>query len=210
MVTDLAFLGRRDLLAGIEDVHCKANWIAVRRRYVEDHYGTAGIDEVLRRLSDPAARRAFLEPPLPMAWTRVGPALAIDRAICEGPMGGSIARMRHFGAEIAKYDVPGFYRAFFRLATPAFVFSKLNMVWSMYFRKGSVRCEVGDGQAEVHLEGIVLPHYLSAYGITGWLDATLELLGARSPSVRYVHDPHAGAPHSVWLVRWLTRSAGGT
>ncbi|GAB4202527.1 MAG: hypothetical protein OHK0013_15920 [Sandaracinaceae bacterium] len=198
------FYGLRDKLDELAEVPCKANWLGARRRYVEEQYGRRGLDDVAARLPDEALRRSFLEPPLPMSWARVGTVVAIDHAIFEGPMGGSLGRMRHFGGEIAKYDVPSLYRAFIRLGTPSFVLSKIGLVWSMYFRKGALTTELRDGSADIHLRGLVLPAYLCQHGISGWLDATLELVEARAPVVRHGRCVHAGDDHCVWTASWRT------
>jgi hypothetical protein len=196
------FYGRRELLTDLDRVPCKANWLAARRRYVESHFGDSGVRDVASRLEAEATRRSFLEPPLPMSWSDVATVVAIDRAIFEGPMNLSYARMREFGGEIATYDVNGVYRAFFRLATPRFVFSRIGTVWSQYFRRGSLACETRERDADIHLHDVVMPRYLCQHGIPGWFDTMLGLVGARAPSVRHPSCIHAGADHCVWNARW--------
>ncbi len=196
------FLGRSDVLGRLEDLPCKANWLAARHRYVESQYGKAGVDDVVRRLDD-VHRRAFLEPPPTMSWSNVGIVVTIDRAIFTGPMDGSLRRMRHFGAEIAKYDVPGVYRVFFRLGTPGFMVGKLPLVYRQYFRRGAMQATVERGQAEIKLVDVTFPAYLCEHGISGWFDAMLELVGARAPRVEHAKCVHRGDPHCAWQATWL-------
>ncbi len=196
------FLGRAERLTPLDQIPCKANWQAARYRYVLEKHGRAGVEDVSARLADPALRRAFVDPPPTMAWTNVGTVVAIDRAILDGPMSGDVARMRHFGAEIAKYDVPGLYRAFFRLGTPAFVMGKIPLVFNQYFRRGTIRVTPGPARAELTLEDIVLPYYLCEHGIAGWLDAMLELVRARQPLVRQARCVHRGDPACAWEASW--------
>lgn len=196
------FMGRPDLCTRLDEIACKANWQAARHRYVLEQYGDRGVRQVTERLESESLRRAFLDPPPTMAWSTVATVVAIDRAIFEGPMERSFARMRHFGGEIAKYDVPGIYRAFFRLGTPGFVLGKLPVVWRQYFRAGSLRTVIGRGEADVALEGVVLPAYLCEHGIAGWFDAMLELVGARAPNVRHGRCVHRGDAECAWLATW--------
>ncbi len=195
------FDGRRDRLGPLDDFPCKAHWQAARHRYVLDEYGERGVSDVLSRLT-PALREAFLRPAVTMAWSTVATVVGIDRAIYEGPMGSSLNRMRHFGSEIAKYDVPGIYRAFFRLGTPGFILGKIPLVYRQYFKKGAVKCHVEQARAEIHLEGVAFPHYLCAYGITGWFDAMLELVGTRGSSLEHTACVHRDDPGCTWTATW--------
>ncbi len=195
------FLGNVALLTKLDEIPCKANWQAARHRYVLETYGEAGIDDVAGRL-EPEVRRAFLSPPLTMAWSNVATVVRIDRAIFEGPMNRELRRMHRFGAEIAKYDVPSIYRAFFRLGTPSFILGKIPLVWSQYFRRGTIKTIIGKGEAELTLEDLCMPLYLCAQGIPGWFDATLELVGARGRTVEQSKCMHAGDPQCTWRATW--------
>ncbi len=195
------FLGRADRLGRLDDIPCKANWLAARHRYVESHYGHVGVDEVAARLDD-EHRRAFINPPPTMAWSNVATVVNIDRAIFEGPMDRDLRRMRRFGAEIAKYDVPGIYRAFFRIGTPGFVMGKIPLVYGQYFRRGAMRTTTGKGEAEIQLVEVTFPAYLCAHGISGWFDAMMELVGARAPNVEHDKCVHNGDPRCGWRATW--------
>ncbi|MEB2312415.1 MAG: hypothetical protein OZ921_08520 [Sorangiineae bacterium] len=197
------FLGRAERLGAMREVPCKGNWLAARRRYVEAAYGPAGIADVSARL-DAELLEAFLRPPLAMAWTDLATVVGVDRAIFEGPMARDLSRMRHFGAEIAKGDIPTLYRAFFRLGTPSFVMKKLPVVYRQYFRRGGLVVETSAGSVEITLADLTMPVYLCAYGITGWFDAMLELVGARAAQVEHRACVHRGDAACVWRGAWRT------
>src|SRR5215475_13402791 len=87
----------------------KGNLMAKRAWYVRKFLGNAAFDEIVAKLTG-EAREFMLTPPLTMSWCSFGTMMDIDRAILEGPMNNDGAKMKHFGSEIAKHDLPTLYK----------------------------------------------------------------------------------------------------
>lgn len=98
----------------------KGNLMAKRAWYVRRFYGDEVFDELVGKLTG-EAREFMVNPPLTMSWCSFGAMMDIDRAILEGPMHGDNAKMKHFGGEIAKHDLPTLYKVLFKVGSPAFV-----------------------------------------------------------------------------------------
>ncbi|MBX3249550.1 MAG: hypothetical protein KF901_20400 [Myxococcales bacterium] len=196
-----AFLGNPHLVRDLERVPCKGNWVAARSRYVDEQFGASGRQDVESRLEG-AALDAFVHPPLPMVMSNVGVIAAIDRAILDGPMRGRFERMKHFGATIARYDVPVVYRVFFRFGSPGFILGRAGLIYGQYVKRGKMKADVGTTEGEITLTEVPLPYYLCEHGICGWLEAATELAGAKMPVARQTRCVHRGDSECRWHVAW--------
>ncbi len=202
-MTDIdTVLGRADLQIW-QGYQVKGTLLAARPRYVLEQWGEAALQDLTAQLS-PATRIVFESPALPFTWHSFHTLAEIDAAIIRGPMGGKPARMKHFGATIARYDLPTLYKMLFKLGTPSFLIKRVGVVYGMYFRGGGIAAPRVDAQsAHLMLAHGVMPLYMCRYGISGWLTAALELSGARGVRVDEVECRHAGAPACTWTASWL-------
>lgn len=195
-------LGDPALWRATSPVRVKGSLMAARPRYLREHWGQTGVDDVAARVGDDA-RPLLSGEILPFRWYPMALMADIDRAIVEGPMEGDVALMKAFGSEIARYDLPTLYKMLFRFGTPGFVVKRLNIAYATYIDGGRVQIEVpAGGQARVTLHRAALPSYLCTYGISGWITAALELSGAQRVHVDESACVHQGAPHCSWEARW--------
>lgn len=198
---DDPFLGDVSKVRDLDRIPCKGNWVAARHRYVLEEYGQLGVDDVASRLEG-RPRETFLAPPLTMALGDVGTVVEIDRAIVDGPMNGRIPRMKEFGGKIARYDVPVVYRVFFRIGTPGFILGRIGLVYGQYIKRGRMSASIGKSEGEVTLREVPLPYYLCEHGISGWIEAALELAGAQTFFARQLRCVHRGDAECMWHVVW--------
>jgi hypothetical protein len=180
----------------------KGNMLGRRAPYVRDRWGQPALDALIRAVP-PSARKYLTTPPLSFAWYPFGVLMDIDRALIEGPMGGNLDGAYEFGSAIAKHDLPLLYKVLFRVGSPAFIVKRLNIVARQYIRDSVVAVHLeGAGRARVTLGGRRLPYYFCAYGVSGWLDAALEMSGAKNPAVEHPTCLHRGDEACTWRLTW--------
>jgi hypothetical protein len=182
--------------------HIKGNLVRARSRYVREVWGETALSALAEGLPPPA-RRYLIEPPLASSWVEAGPMYLVDRAIVEGPMKGDVSRMRAFGQDIARYDLPTVYRVFLKMVSaPAFLMRRANLIYSLYYKNGTMRSLAKEGRAEVELSGAAVPLYMCSQGISGWLEASIETCGATPRPVEHARCRHRGDPTCKWVVTW--------
>jgi len=194
-------LGRDDKREWVS-YQVKGNLLAARPRYVREKWGEAAVMDVASRL-DPAVRPLFEREVLPFSWHSFGALGAIDKAIVDGPMGGNMALMKHFGATIARYDLSTLYKMLFKLGSPDFIVRRVGVVYRTYVKGGGMAAaDVHRGEAFVRLSEGSLPRYFCGFGVPGWFTAALELSGGKRVDVDEVECIHTGAARCVWRARW--------
>jgi hypothetical protein len=196
-----AVLGRHDARTW-EDYQVKGNLLAARPRYVREQWGEEAVRDVSSRL-DTSVRQLFDRAILPFSWYSFSDLAAIDKAIVQGPMGGRVADMKHFGATIARYDLSSLYKMLFKLGSPEFVMKRVGVVYRTYIKGGGIAAaDVRRGEAIVRLTDGSLPNYFCTHGVPGWFTAALELSGGKSVEVNETECMHAGARACVWRAKW--------
>ena len=182
-------------------IETKGNLIGSRRRYLELEFDSKVFQAVADELG-PAARGYLLDPPLDFAWAPYEPLIELDYFITRVAMSGTVSRMKHFGAEVAKYDLPLKYRVLFKVGSPAFVFKRLNMAYSAYLRPGRLEIETEPRSGTVVLHGAAFPLYMCSFGMAGWMRAALELSGGKNVAVKHSHCVHRGDPRCTYHASW--------
>jgi hypothetical protein len=201
-VTQHSIFGDPALWRPTSPLRVKGSLMAARPRYLREHWGQTAVDQVVASVGDDA-RPLLTNEVLPFRWYPMALMAEIDRAIIEGPMQGDVSRMKAFGSEIARYDLPTLYKMLFRFGTPSFVVKRLNIAYATYIDGGRVQIEVpAREQARVTLHDAVLPNYLCTHGISGWITAALELSGANHVQVEESQCLHEGAPRCCWDSHW--------
>lgn len=194
--------GSLDLVPAMRRQQVKGNLVRARARYVRETWGQAAFDALAESL-DPEPRAELVTPPLASAWVPVWPMYEIDRAIALGPMAGDVTRMRAFGRDIARYDLPTIYKVILRMLTsPEILLRRIGTVFGMYFKEGLVTCEAEDPNAHVVLSNTVLPLYICTHGMVGFLEAALEPYGVTATSAVHSLCRHRGDATCEWDVSW--------
>jgi hypothetical protein len=194
-------LGRTDRSAW-RGFHVKGNLLAARARYVGETWGAPAVAAVAGQLA-PDVRAAFDAPVLPFAWYPFTTMAEIDRAIVDGPMAGQVARMKHFGSTIARYDLPTLYKVLFKIGSPGFILGRLAVVYSTYLRGGALSAlSVEKGRARLALTEGDLPYYFCDQGVPGWITAAVELSGGKNVDAAQVSCVHRGDARCEWRCLW--------
>jgi hypothetical protein len=196
-----AFWGESARMSDLESTTCKGNWVAARHHYVSERWGQPGMRAVAERL-EPRFREAFLSPPLPFVWKPLAYVAHIDHGIFSGPMERDLGQMRAFGEFISRHDLNALYRMFFKVGTPSFILKRANVIFCQYIRGGTLEPTVGSTSATIAMHDIVLPYYLCEHGIPGWLQAAMQVAGARDATVQQSRCAHRGDSHCVLEVEW--------
>ncbi len=180
----------------------KGNLMAKRAWYVRRYYGDDGFDAVVSKLEG-EAREFMLTPPLTMSWCSFGTMMDIGRAILEGPMKGDSLKMKHFGGEIAKHDLPTLYKILFKVGSPAFVMRRMNIAATQYIQDSSLTAETpSDQRAVLTLGKRLWPMYFCTYGAPGWYAAAVELSGGKQVNVEHTECRHKNGSVCRWEVTW--------
>ena len=118
------------------------------KRFTVDAFGDEGWQRVLAEL--PAGDRDTLGGAVSMGWYEMG---VYDHlhATMERVLGGDKrgALMRRLGRYCAEHDLTTVHRAFFRLASPAFLMEKYGDFWRRYQDSGAWSVS-RDGETRVH------------------------------------------------------------
>lgn len=178
----------------------KGTLISSRAMAMRRSYGERIVANLSRKLS-PQAARYLNDPPLHSSWNDLAPLIEIDCALLKGLLGGRIERMRTLGAEIARNDLTTVYKTV--SSSPSLLVKRIGLIYRMYFKYGDMSVtNVSDASGVVTLAGGGLPFYLCSQGVSGWLEAALELSGSRRFSVEHTGCRHHGAPRCTWLISW--------
>lgn len=199
---DDPILGAAQFDGEFDRVKVKGNLVASRARYMREQHGEKGLQHLARSLSGEALRY-LTHPPLPSSWWPLRPLIELDRQIVLGPMEGRVERMREFGREIAGYDLTTLYKVLFKAGSPSFIVKRMGIAYSTYIQGGELTSLAEETRADVELTGVVLPRYLCAEGISGWLMMAAEKSGARAIKVNHTSCRHEGHAACRWKMDWV-------
>ncbi|MGK4005015.1 hypothetical protein WMF31_20480 [Sorangium sp. So ce1036] len=178
----------------------KGTLISSRAQAMRQSYGARVVADLSRKLS-PQAARHLTDPPLHSSWNDLAPLIEIDCALLNGLFGGRLERMRNFGAEVARNDLTTVYKTV--SGSPSLLVKRISLVYKMYFKYGDMSVTtVSDVSGTVTLSGGGLPFYMCSQGISGWLEAGLQLSGSRRIAVEHTACRHHGAPRCTWSLGW--------
>ncbi len=178
----------------------KGNLISSYARYIGQNYGERAVTDLARTLS-PRAARYLSDPPLPLTWNEMGPLIEIDGALVNGLFGGKIDKLRKFAADIARHDLTTLYKTL--SGSPSLLFKRIGLAYRMYFKYGDMSVTVAsEASGTVTLSGGGLPLYMCSQGLSGWIEAGLEISGSRRIVVEHTACRHRGAPCCTWTACW--------
>lgn len=173
-----------------------------RRTFLIKHHGEKAYEDLLASL--PEDLRAMLEePPLAFSWLSMAKLNELDRHIIDEVWGGRISPMRTLHSEMANMDMNMAYKVLFKLGTPSFILSKVDIAYRNYFRPGGVDIlELQDGKGIGRLRGPAQALYMCSEGIPGWVRASVELSGGKNVAVLHTCCCHRGDPDCLWQISW--------
>jgi serine/threonine protein kinase len=173
-----------------------------RRRWLLTRVGQSGLEEIAGTL-EPSAGKLLTEPPPATQWALYSDLVSVDRAIFDRVMGGNLDEMRDFGHEIAVVDLKGLYASVFSMLGRRIVSGGFPLIWNRVWSiTGGISTEPAESGELVHLRGLVLPRYMCAFGLTGFMDGALTAVGLRLSEVAHTKCAHDGDEHCTWAVRY--------
>ena len=127
----------------------------------------------------------------------------IDQAISAVIWDGSPEPMREVTRLIAPANIGRLYKALIRMSSTHFMMSRLQVAWKNLFEQGDLHYEqlTGDS-ALMQLKGAVLPLYMCAHGVCGWLEAALQMRGLTDFHVEHSTCIHQGDSRCSWTAHW--------
>ena len=185
----------------VETMDARGRWIGARHQYLMEQHGVDALRHVANLL--PATSRTMLlNPPSTFSWNPIRHVLEIDMQIFRHVMDGSLARMKAFGGDIARYDLPVAFKPLLRLANPKLLLARLDPAVQSYIRpSGAEVVELIDGRATLRFRDLFLPYYLCV-GTAGWVTTALEMTGCKNVSVMHPRCMHRGDMHCEHVATW--------
>ena len=163
--------------------------------------GEAGWTSLLATLSEPA-RATFSKPIGLYEWIPAAHSKELSLAFM-ATVDANYTRRR--GAESARELLTVLNRWLLRLMSPAFLLQNLPRMFAFYYRGGQVVVDqLEPGSARVSLWADAFYPAWYELGLTGWLEASLALTGAKEVAVAYA-PPQGEGLHAFrhgYEIRW--------
>ena len=183
-------------------MEARGRLVAARNRYIKAQYGEDTLNRVAEVLR-PEARKALLDPPLAFSWVPYELMIEIDMAVYDVALNESLSAIREFGAEMAHFDFPRVFGALLQLGTPEFLVKRFDLMVRSYMRPArGVLVEVSKGRAVGVIAGATFPQYICAINIPGFIQAGLEIGGAKDVVVTHPGCLHNGGSDCRYAVTW--------
>lgn len=107
------------------------------------------------------------------------------------------------GRASSDYGLNTVYRIFMKLGSPEYILKKAPLVWKSYYSQGTFKiCQSTPVSAVVQIVEVTLPHSAICGRITGWMERTLELSGARNISIVHTSCGLKGQGIEEWHSHW--------
>ncbi|MCP4899554.1 MAG: hypothetical protein GY906_21520 [bacterium] len=174
-----------------------------RIAYVERHHGGKALEQVFDQMKDQGCAASLKKRALPSGWysfeNYVDLLETIDRVCGKGD--GSL--FRGMASQVAQDDLSTIYRAFIRVASPAFVLKKASHIWRQYYDSGDLQV-LKDQPGEVLLEVCDMPNPQTAHceSISGWVEQCVRMTGAANAKVSHDSCRVRGDDRCIFNVRW--------
>lgn len=184
------------------DVARGTNFV-LAREYVVAQHGDAVWERVLARLAP--GHRAVWESASVVIRTYDFAAFKAAAAALAAETGEGEATLARMYAYIADRSLNGLYKAFFRLANPAFVIGNFPRLWGRFFTTGTVDVPAA-GRERAELRFVLPEIFLSWLGpaCLGYSTKAVEMAGGRDVTVRELRRGRRqdGAWEVHFEVRW--------
>ncbi len=181
-----------------------------RLKFVQERYGPAGLERVLRALDPDAQRllRGRIEDAGEYPPELLG---ALTNAIRSQLAGGSDDILREMTRFRARFDVlPGGALAqHFRAGDPGYIVQRMDLCLRHNWGEGVVVRNFELGATHVRQEvdmGRKQPRERCTYNHVGWMEGVIEAAGG-VPTIRKTRCMHAGDPVCEYDIRWEMAAA---
>jgi len=124
---------------------------------------------------------------------------ATDRLLGKGDL--DIARK--MGRYSAEFGIKTVYKFLMKVGTPGFVLKRAPIIWSRYYSKGKLQIVLlKPGHAILRLTDMGTLSEVTCVRVTGWMEMTMKMSGAKNPSVEHISCPSRGDSFEEWEGRW--------
>ena len=173
-------------------------------KWIEEEYGAAALQAVLRECSVGVRERCSFA--IPLSWHPVEELVEL-LTVAERKLGQEDGKLAEaIGAAGAHSNMKGVLVRFARyLVGSEYLTRRIAGMWRQFNDDGEMRV-ISDTDANVVLEmvGIKQPHWLFCCTLTGWCREVSLAMGARQPIVRHVQCRTRGDERCVYDIRRLT------
>ena len=177
----------------------KGNVFRNLRKFSERRFGEAAWSDFLARC-DPEPRE-IIRSALPIGWyptTAIFHAFKVFATLDADP---SSALLQEFGRYSAEADLTLLYRAFLRLADPAYVIEKAAEYWSRFHERGRWTTKRTEEGATGELAEFPSTVEFCAVN-TAYIERMFELAGAKRVKCEHTRCRARGHATCVWTTRW--------
>ena len=94
-------------------------------------------------------------------------------------------------------------KVFMKLGSPEYIIKKSPLVWRSYYNEGTMIVENASAvSVTLAVTGARFPHPAICGRITGWMERTLEISGAKRPGVEHTECTLRGDAREAWQGHW--------
>jgi uncharacterized protein (TIGR02265 family) len=187
--------------------HIKGAVLKARLAFVEQHWGTPALDQVLGSLSkeDQEALRVVLT----VKWYPFDIGERLDAAIVRELGGGRTEVFERLGAASADANLATLHKGFLTPGRPHVFLGKAPQIYGFYYETGRRTYEqTGESSGVMttyDAETFSAPDCLS---VIGWYKRALELCGVQNVSIREDECRARGGQVCRYQVSWQNAAAG--
>ena len=116
---------------------------------------------------------------------------------------GDLDIARKMGAYSAEFGIKSVYKIFMKVGTPTFVLKRAPLIWNRYYSRGEAEMRTLQAkQAVLRLTDMGPLSAVTCIRVTGWMETTLRLTGAKNAKVEHVSCPNRGDAYEEWEAHW--------
>ncbi len=171
-------------------------------KFVKVTFGEDPLSKVLESVS-PECRTIASETILVNSWYDMSLIeefiSAADRLLGTGDL--TIARK--MGQYSAEFGIKTVYKIFMKVGSPEFVIKKAPVIWKRYYSRGDLNLvEFEKGHVILRLTDMGQISKVTCVRVTGWMETTLRMSGAKDSVVEHISCKIRGDSHEEWEGRW--------
>jgi hypothetical protein len=183
-------------------VNVKAQGLLNAATWIEEHYGQAGLRDVIRACS-PHIRDRYTSA-IAIEWHPMSE-LVEFLEIAERLLGTGDGKLaEEIGAAGAKVNMRGsFARMLFYVAKPDFLMKRIAQLWSQFNDAGSMELiSIDDYSSVIEVRAVPNPEWLFCCTLTGWAREVVSAMGGHDSKSRHTECRARGGQRCIWKQTW--------
>lgn len=181
----------------------KGNSLKTLVEFIGSKFGPDGLERWTSSLH-PEAEEAVRGTVLASTWYE-GEHFVIGTRmkVCELFYGGDINGARDIGRFSAERSLKGIYKVFIRFGSPNWIVTRTSLIFSSYFRPGTVEMVVNEkGRANARIVGFPDHTGVVEQSVAGFSEKALVMSGANDVDVQVVKSLSRGDEYAEYEVTW--------